>query len=110
MKYLKVLSIVGIIWFSVCLLLVIAYIDKNDGIAAVWGFCSVIFAIPYSVSVFFVLREYNTDVGEKLRQLMLSNEKGILNRDEFLKKANVMLDEFISQEYTHHGRGHSLNS
>jgi hypothetical protein len=91
----KVLSIIGIVWFSFTLLIsIIARMNSNEIGAAEWGILGLLYALPYSIVGLVHVRKgkstIRSDYDElaKLHELM---EKGVITEDEFGNKKSELL-------------------
>ena len=91
----KVMSIIGIVWFTLSFLIIIALLGDNDNEAAAgWGILALMYALPYSITG-VVLSSKNSNAqrntNAELLQLAELKEKGILTEAEFqAKKAQLL--------------------
>lgn len=86
----KVMSIIGIAWFSLSFLCLVAFNKNGDAVAAVgWGILGMLYAIPYSIVGLvqsIKKAESKKSVTQQLIEFAELKEKGILTEDEFLAK------------------------
>ncbi len=85
----KVMSIIGIVWFSLSFICMIAFINSNIEAAAGWGVLGILYAIPYSIVGLVIsinASKKETTVTQELMKLMELKEKGVLSEDEFQAK------------------------
>ena len=83
----KVMSIIGIVWFSLSLIFVIALAGNYDFEAAAgWGVLGLLYALPLAI-VGLVKSSKSTypkiNVGEELLKLNELKEKGVIAQEEF---------------------------
>ncbi|MHA8093236.1 SHOCT domain-containing protein [Aquirufa regiilacus] len=91
----KVLSIIGIVWFSLCFVFIAAFAKNNLLAAAGWGIFGLMYAIPYSIVGLVKSRNGNNvyrNFSEELKILAELKEKGILSEDEFQFKKKQLLN------------------
>lgn len=66
MKTIRVMSIIGIVWFSISLLCIITFYKDNSIDAAIgWDLMAVIYAIPYSIVGLVQSRKHKKNVFEE---------------------------------------------
>jgi hypothetical protein len=85
----KVMSIIGIVWFSLSLLCVLGFFESELDVSAGWGFLGLLYALPYSIVGLVKSSkkqkiEFNSV--QVLKNLNELKEKGILTEDEFQAK------------------------
>lgn len=85
----KVMSIIGIVWFSLSLICIAAFLGSDSESAAGWGVLGMLYAIPYSIVG--LVKSSNaskkgTNITQELIKLAELKEKGILTEDEFQAK------------------------
>jgi len=83
----KTMSIIGIVWFSISLLCILAFYETDLDASTGWGMLGMLYAIPYSI----VSLINSNKIGENssyndLIKLNDLKEKGILSEDEFNSK------------------------
>ena len=54
MKTLKVMSIIGIIWFTLSFLFLFAFFESDLEASAGWGMLGLLYAIPFSITTLVV--------------------------------------------------------
>ena len=82
----KVMSIIGIVWFSLSLIFVMVLIETNITAAAGWGILGLIYAIPFSIVGLVksnIPTKSESSVTQELLNLFELKEKGILSEEEF---------------------------
>jgi hypothetical protein len=98
MKTLKVMSIIGIVWFVFCLSASVFRIcqDELSG-AAGWGILGLLYAVPYSIVGLvqaYKISKGNYNIREVAKELMDLNElkeKSILTEEEFNERKTRIL-------------------
>jgi surface polysaccharide O-acyltransferase-like enzyme len=95
-KIMKVMSIIGIVWFSLSLICIIAFFESDIEASSGWGMLGMLYAIPYSiVGLILSNRKKQTEKSTIIQLIELSElkEKGILSEDEFqaMKKDLLMM-------------------
>ena len=93
MKSLKVMSIIGIIFFSITLMFVFLLWDVDTFSGMAWGAFGLMYALPFSIVALVSTNAYLKKNSEKipksfalvehLAQLTSMKEKGNLTEDEF---------------------------
>lgn len=83
------MSIIGIVWFSLSLICIVALLNSDMEAAAGWGVLGMLYAIPYSIVG--LVKSNNTlkketNVSQELIKLVELKEKGVLTEDEFQAK------------------------
>jgi uncharacterized integral membrane protein len=95
MKSLKVMSIIGIAFFSLCLISLLLLVVSNDNIkAAGWGFFALLYAIPLSIVGLIASSngsKVKPDMTDTLFKLYSLKEKGALTEEEFDAKKQIIL-------------------
>lgn len=101
MKTLKVLSIIGIIIFSICILIIIVSLSEHDeDIAAVWGFLGMLYGLSYAIVGLIHSNKAGTPVIEsavqspiavQLKELVRLRDEGILDVEEFIAEKTRVL-------------------
>lgn len=95
----KVLSIIGIVWFSFSLISVIYFSNSDTYAAAGWGMLGLLYAIPFSIICLMrstkspdssAVNDFSTATIDLLKLNELK-EKGILTEEEFQKKKEDLL-------------------
>jgi hypothetical protein len=85
----KVMSIIGIVWFSLSLICVIGFSNSMNDEAVGWGMLGMLYAIPYSIVGLIQSNKKNQtekSATQQLIELAELKEKGILSEDEFQAK------------------------
>lgn len=89
-----VMSIIGVVWFSIALIFVMVFIDTDAEAAIGWGLLAILYAVPYSI-VGIVTTKKKKESGQnsmdELMSLSSLKEQGILTDDEFQKKKQEIL-------------------
>ncbi|WP_256761589.1 SHOCT domain-containing protein [Cohnella sp. WQ 127256] len=94
----KVMSIIGIVWFSLCLIFILGLAaSDNAESAAGWGMLGLFYALPFSI-VALVKSLGNTkpiaNVHDQLLKLNELKEKNIITEEDFNKKKDVLLTQY----------------
>ncbi|MBM3453500.1 MAG: SHOCT domain-containing protein [Bacteroidetes bacterium] len=88
----KIMSIIGIVWFSLSLLFILALFESDLEAAAGWGMLGMLYAIPLSiVGLINSNNEKKSNSYNELIKLSELKEKGIISEDEFKSKKNDLL-------------------
>jgi len=90
----KVMSIIGIVWFSLSFLFITAFMNVDLEAAAGWGILGMAYAIPYSIVGLVKSKNASkkeTNVTQELIKLAELKEKGVLTEDEFQTKKIELL-------------------
>jgi len=86
MKVLKVMSIIGIIWFSLSLIFIV-YLNKIGNVQASlgWGILGMLYAIPYSIVGLNMSARKNksANVLQDLLRLHELKDKSVFTEDEY---------------------------
>lgn len=83
------MSIIGIIWFSLSLILIIAFSNSDLEAAMGWGILGMLYAIPFSIVGLIKSKKKTNEqfnVTQELLKFSELKEKGILTEDEFQAK------------------------
>jgi predicted membrane protein len=97
MRALKVLSIIGIIYFALCLLCILLLASGSDYFASSgWGLLAVFYAIPFSIVTLVVSAKSKTEdtgssISDRLVEIHDLKEKGILTEQEYLTQKAIIL-------------------
>lgn len=92
----KTMSIIGVVWSSICLLIVFA-LSTNHEAAGGWGMFSMMYAIPFAIVLLVkgkpsVGASTNTkDNLQKIKELHELYKAGALTEEEFAKKKSELL-------------------
>jgi hypothetical protein len=88
----KVMSIIGVVWFTLSLLFILGSYEIDVEYSAAWGMLGMLYAIPFSI---FCLVESNKRKSSNsylnLINLNELKEKGIISDAEFNSKKNELL-------------------
>lgn len=93
----KALSIIGIVWSSLSLFCVLAFIDSDPDASSGWGLLGLIYALGFAITALVMsLKKEKTNVSiisahEQLLKLNELREKNIISEDEFNKKKAELL-------------------
>ncbi|MEJ6492522.1 MAG: SHOCT domain-containing protein [Flavobacteriales bacterium] len=90
----KVMSIIGIVWFSLSFICVVGFSNGMNDEAVGWGMLGMLYAIPYSIVGIVQSNKKNKiekSANQQLIELAELKEKGILSEDEFQAKKNDLL-------------------
>ena len=92
----KVMSIIGIVWFSLSLICIVSFTNGMNDEAVGWGILGMLYAIPYAIVG--LLKSNKKDKAEisAIQELVKLNElkeKGILTDDEFQAKKVDLLKQ-----------------
>jgi fumarate reductase subunit C len=93
----KVMSIIGIVWFSLSLLFIISLIESDANAAAGWGILGLLYAIAFAiVSLVKSLSKGKpiVNVHDQLLKLNELKEKNIISEEDFIKKKEVLLSMY----------------
>jgi hypothetical protein len=91
-----VMSIIGIVWFSLSLLFILAFMDTDVDAAMGWGFLGMLYAIPYAIVGIVTTKKSKKHEATSMQELISLNElkeKGILTDDEFQLKKQAILSK-----------------
>jgi hypothetical protein len=89
----RIMSIIGIVWFSLSLICVLAFYNSDLGASAGWGMLGLLYAIPYSIVGLVKTKPSSRISSEELIHLHELKEKQILSESEF----NAKKSQFLSQ-------------
>lgn len=88
----KIMSIIGIVWFSLSLLCILAFYESDLEAAAGWGLLGMLYAVPLSIVGLVNSKDkQNSDSYNELLKLNELKEKGIISESEFNSKKNNFL-------------------
>ena len=82
----RIMSIIGIVWFGISLICVVGFSINAKGAAVGWGMLGLLYAIPYSIVGLIqssTKRQTEKSTTQRLIELAELKEKGILSEDEF---------------------------
>jgi len=83
----RVMSIIGIVWFSLSLFCMFAFMDVDVDASLGWGLLGLLYALPYSITgLVLSLKTTNTNSSSSMNDLLKLNElkeNGILSEKEF---------------------------
>jgi len=82
----KVMAIIGIVWFSISILCLVSFNNSLNDEAVGWGFLALLYALPFSIVVLVQTNKKETpdkNVTQELLKLNELKEKGILSEEEF---------------------------
>lgn len=82
----KTMSIIGIVWFSLSFLFMMAFLNTNMPASAGWGLLGMLYAIPFSiVGLVKSVQSKKSDnsVTQELLNLYELKEKGVITEEEF---------------------------
>jgi hypothetical protein len=82
----KVMAIIGIVWFSISILCIGEFQNSLNDEAVGWGYLGLLYAIPFAIVVLVQTNKKETpdkNVTQELLKLNELKEKGILSEDEF---------------------------
>lgn len=91
----RVMSIIGIILFSLALLGMLEQVDSDWEAAAGFGFLGLLYAIPYSIVGLIEANKNRIKRDNYLDELIKLNElkdRGIISESEFNLKKEVLLN------------------
>ncbi len=93
MKSLRILSIIGIIWFSFCFIIIVALLSEDAEASAGWGIFALLYSIPLSIVGLVKTssggsRDSNID---KLFKLSEMKKEGLISEEEFNFKKRELL-------------------
>ena len=83
----KVMAIIGIVWFSICILCVISSIEEeiyDDAFG--FGLLVLLYALPFAIVVLVQVNKKDNlkiDITQELLKLNNLKDKGILSEEEF---------------------------
>jgi len=87
----KIMSIIGIVWFSISLMFITLFLmtDELDASAG-WGVLGLLYALPFAI-VSLVKSSKKRNITQELIDLRELKDKGILSEEEFQAKKNELL-------------------
>lgn len=89
-----VMSIIGVVWFSLSIIFIFAFMDTDIEAAIGWGMLGMVYAIPYSIVGIVTTKKKKgsgLDGTQELIKLNELKEKGILTDNEFQQKKHDIL-------------------
>ena len=90
----KTMSIIGIVLFSLSLILSIGFIESNPKASIGWGMIGMLYAIPFSIANLVNLNKAHKVPKDPFLELLKLNElkeKGIFTDEEYQeKKAEIL--------------------
>jgi hypothetical protein len=94
MTVMKIMSIIGIIWFILCLILSLTFADYDPDASIGWGIFGLLYAVSYSIvglttSLNSSKRPYNVTL--ELIKLAELKEKGLITNEEYLERKVELL-------------------
>jgi uncharacterized oligopeptide transporter (OPT) family protein len=89
----KIMSIIGIVWFSLSLICIFAFFESDLEASAGWGMLGMLYAIPLAIVGLVKSKKPDKELNVTAELLKLSElkEKGILSEDEFQAKKKDLL-------------------
>jgi fumarate reductase subunit C len=93
----KVMSIIGIVWFSISLLFIISFIESDPNAAAGWGILGMLYAIAFAIVALvksLSKAKPNVNVHDQLLKLNELKEKNIISEEDFAKKKDIVLSKY----------------
>lgn len=91
----KVMSIIGLIWFPLCLIVsVIGFVGDDVQASANYGMAGILYGIPLAIVGLVESnkkKKTEINVSQELLKLFELKEKGVLTEDEFQAKKNAFL-------------------
>lgn len=94
MKVVKVMSIIGIVWFAICLMGLLACLEDDYEAAAGAGLFGLLYAIPFAIVGLVASSKQGgkKNVAQELLDWQALKEKGVLSEEEFkAKKIELLL-------------------
>jgi len=93
-KIMKVMSIIGIVWFSFSLFCIIVFFESDLDASAGWGMLGMFYAIPLAIVGLVTSNKPKKElnVTQELLKLSELKEKGVLSEDEFQAKKKDLLE------------------
>ena len=87
------MSIIGIVWFSLSLICILAFLESDIETSAGWGMLGMLYAIPLAIVGLVKSNKPKKELNVTAELLKLSElkEKGILSEDEFQAKKKDLL-------------------
>lgn len=89
----KKMSIIGIVWFSLSLICILAFLESDIEASAGWGMLGMLYAIPLAIVGLVKSNKPKKELNVTAELVKLSElkEKGILSEDEFQAKKKDLL-------------------
>jgi len=91
----RTMSIIGIIWFSICFVLMMLMGGSEKWVASAgWGMFGILYAIPYAIAVLTQsskIKNLSRTHAEELIKLHELKEKGVITEEEFEDKKSQYL-------------------
>lgn len=90
----KVMSIIGIVWFSISLIFLLAFMHDDIKASIGWGMMGLMYAIPYSITGLVIAMKNQKKSTDSMNELIKLNElkdKGILTEEEFQAKKQELI-------------------
>ncbi|MBP8782210.1 MAG: SHOCT domain-containing protein [Paludibacteraceae bacterium] len=89
----KIMSIIGIVWFSLSLICILAFLESDIEASAGWGVLGMLYAIPLAIVGLVKSNKPKKELNVTAELVKLSElkEKGILSEDEFQAKKKDLL-------------------
>ncbi len=87
------MSIIGIVWFSLSLICILAFLESDIEASAGWGMLGMLYAIPLAIVGLVKSNKPKKELNVTAELVKLSElkEKGILSEDEFQAKKKDLL-------------------
>lgn len=88
------MSIIGIVWFTLSLILILVFSESDNDAALGWGILGMLYAIPFAISVLVNQTKKNKkNITEELLSIAKLKENGVLTEEEFQTKKYNLLKE-----------------
>ena len=89
----KIMSIIGIVLFSLSLICILAFLESDIEASAGWGMLGMLYAIPLAIVGLVKSNKPKKELNVTAELVKLSElkEKGILSEDEFQAKKKDLL-------------------
>ncbi len=93
----RIMSIIGIVWFSFCLICIVVFMETDLVAAGGWGVLGLLYAIPFSIVGLVDSnkkqqhKKTQNNYMDELIKLNELREKGILSEVEFEGKKRELL-------------------
>ena len=89
----KIMSIIGIVWFSLSLICIASFIESDLEASAGWGMLGMLYAIPLAIVGLVKSNKpkIESSVTQELLKLNELKEKGVVSEDEFQAKKKDLL-------------------
>lgn len=87
------MSIIGIVWFTLSLICILAFFESDIEASAGWGMLGMLYAIPLAIVGLVKSNKPKKELNVTAELVKLSElkEKGILSEDEFQAKKKDLL-------------------